>query len=124
VAVDRAEASLPAPNGLDLPEGREVLVGVRPHDLRTVNSGQPGLPVTASLTEHLGRHNFVICDPMGGPGYLFEQGAIQIETATTVTCNPGERLTLSASPEAMRMFDPETGSCWPAEGSSSRQRFT
>ncbi len=104
-AVDAPKASLPAPNGLGLAGGREVLVGIRPHELVVGASGEAGLPVQVALTEHLGRVNFVVCRPVGEGGYLHEQDAIQIETDAATRYPLGKGLVLSANPSALRLFD-------------------
>ncbi|MGD9536393.1 MAG: ABC transporter ATP-binding protein [Alphaproteobacteria bacterium] len=105
-AVGAPGASLPAPPGLALPAGREVLVGVRPHQLKVAQTSDgEGLPVRVSLTEHLGRNNFVVCHPVPDAGYLYEQDAIQIETDAGVTFPVGTPLRLHADPGALRLFD-------------------
>jgi multiple sugar transport system ATP-binding protein len=107
-AVGAPEASLPLPSSLALPVGRELLVGIRPHQLKVVGAKDgEGLPVRVSLTEHLGRHNFVVCHPAANAGYLHEQDAIQIETDADTTYPMGTMLKLSADPGALRLFDTE-----------------
>jgi multiple sugar transport system ATP-binding protein len=108
VGADAAAASLPAPPELPSAAGRPWLIGVRPHQLQVVADGQPGIPAAVRFTEHFGRHNYVVCAPLGGD-CLFEQDTIQIETDAGVTYNPDQRIMLSAQPQAIRAFDPETG---------------
>jgi ABC-type sugar transport system ATPase subunit len=108
-AEDGSGASLPAPPGLAGPPGRRLLAGVRAHRLQVARPGEPGIPAVVRLTEHLGRHNYVVCVPPDGAGHLFEQDAIQIETDPAVAYAPGDRLVLSAAPQAVQVFDPETG---------------
>ena len=109
VGVKGAAASLPAPPGLRPRAGAPWLVGVRPHQLRVVAEGQPGISAVVRFTEHFGRHNYVVCAPQGSSDYLFEQDTIQIETDAAVTYNPDDRLVLSALPHAIRAFDSQTG---------------
>ena len=104
-AIGAPEASLPAPSGLSLPIGQEVLVGVRPHELVVDTAGEGGLPVRVALTEHLGRANFVVCRPAGDSAYLHEQDAIQIETDAATVYPLGTTLRLSVNPSAIRLFD-------------------
>jgi multiple sugar transport system ATP-binding protein len=108
-AADGSGASLPAPPGLAGPQGRRLLAGVRPHRLRVAGEGERGIPAVVRLTEHYGRHNYVICNPPGAAGHLFEQDTIQIETDPAVTYNRDDRLILSAAPQAVQVFDPESG---------------
>ncbi|MFO1060645.1 MAG: ABC transporter ATP-binding protein [Dongiaceae bacterium] len=108
-AADGSGASLPAPPGFGTTPGRPLLAGVRPHRLRVAGPGEPGLPAVVRLTEHYGRHNYVICLPPEGTDHLFEQDTIQIETDPAVAYNPGDRLILSAAPQAVQVFDPASG---------------
>jgi ABC-type sugar transport system ATPase subunit len=104
-AAGATEQSLPAPAGLGLPDGTEHLVGLRPHDLVVEPADtRSGLAVEVALTEHLGRHNIVVCRPAGAGGYLHEQDAIQIETAAGVLHPSGSLLRIGARPGAMSLF--------------------
>jgi ABC-type sugar transport system ATPase subunit len=106
-ASGQPRMSLPAPPGMELPRGREILVGVRPHELgvRKGAEDEDGLPVRVTLTEHLGRNNYVVCRPEASD-YLHEQDAIQIETDSATNYRVGDRLILSARAEVIRLFEP------------------
>jgi multiple sugar transport system ATP-binding protein len=123
---------LPLPPDVDVESGKDLLVGVRPHDLRVVDEG-PGIPVAVAFTEHLGRNNFVVCEPIGASTYLVGQDAIQVETPPNVTYEPGTRLLLSAPPESIRVFEvdgaairravrSESGHAGEAEAAASGRR--
>lgn len=108
VTADGSGASLPAPPLANAPASGEVLVGLRAHHLAIAADGQPGLPVTVSFTEHLGRHNIVVCSPVSGSA-LVEGEAVQLETEADVAVRTGERLVLTADPAHLHLFDPRTG---------------
>jgi ABC-type sugar transport system ATPase subunit len=108
-AVGSDSIVLPAPRDLAGEEGRELLVGVRPHHLRVVAGDHAGIPVLVTLTEHLGRNNFVVLSPDGDTGYLYQQESIQIETDEGTSYQAGDRLVLTAAPETIRIFDAATG---------------
>jgi multiple sugar transport system ATP-binding protein len=97
---------LPVRAGVAGEPGMEVLAGVRAHDLRVVDEG-PGVAVRVAFSEHLGRNNFVVCEPVAGEGLLFEQDAIQVETPASVWYEPGTELLLSADPATIRLFTPD-----------------
>ncbi len=104
--VDHPDASLPLPTVDELADGDTVLAGVRPHDLKLSESSiSPGIPVEVSLTEHLGRNNYVVCRPRGSSGFLYdEEEAIQVETPPGVFYDAGTELTLTAEPSGIRIF--------------------
>ena len=116
-AVDHSDSCLPMPLGVELVDGVEVLVGVRPHDLRVTASGL-GIDVTVTLTEHLGRNNYVICQPGANTGYLHEQDAIQIETAVGDVYDSGTGIRITAPAETVRLFQLD-GVAIPISGGSS-----
>lgn len=117
-AAGAADCLLPLPADVDVASGRDVLVGVRPHDLRVVDDG-PGIPVAVTFTEHLGRNNFVVCEPVGARTYLVGQDAIQVETPPAVIYEPGTRLLLSAAPQAIRVFELDGAALGPAARSEA-----
>jgi multiple sugar transport system ATP-binding protein len=105
------EATLPLATGVDVADGEEVLVGVRPHDLRIAGDGS-GVPVVATLVEHLGRNNFVICAPRAEDD-LYDAKTIQIETAPDVAPAPGTELSVTADAACIRVFDRSGEARWP-----------
>jgi len=106
LVMESEGTALPVPADARLQEGEALLIGVRPHDLKVGRKGEGGLAVKVALTEHLGRHNFVVCHPVGGTAYLHEQDAIQFETEASVRYPVGTELELSAAPDALRLFTP------------------
>jgi ABC-type sugar transport system ATPase subunit len=105
------EATLPLADGVTVPDGAKVFAGIRPHHV-VITDEPGGIGATVSLVEHLGRNNFVVCEPRGGADVLHEGDAIQIETAADVAPEPGTELRLTASPEHVRLFA-EDGSAIP-----------
>ena len=108
-AIDHPDASLPVPSAAQLSEGSPVLAGVRAHDLRlSAGASSPGIPVEVSLTEHLGRNNYVVCTPRGSAEYLYDEAeTIQVETPPGVFYDPGTELTVTAEPDSIRVFSAE-----------------
>ena len=107
--IEHPDASLPLPSSIELAEGDTVLAGVRPQDL-TLTDGvvSPGIPVEVSLTEHLGRNNYVVCTARGPSAFLYdEEETIQVETPPGVFYDRGTELTLTAEPSGIRIFSAE-----------------
>jgi multiple sugar transport system ATP-binding protein len=105
-------STLPLALGVDVADGEEVLVGMRPHDLR-LSSNHVGVPVTATLVEHLGRNNFVICAPRAEED-LYEGATIQIETEPSVAPASGTELSVTAEPHAISVFNCDGEARWPS----------
>ena len=105
-ALEHPDASLPSPPSTELADGDTILAGVRPHDLKvTTEPDAASLPVVVSLTEHLGRNNYVICAASGPSDYVDdEDGTILVETPAGIFFDPGIQLTLTAQPETIRIF--------------------
>jgi ABC-type sugar transport system ATPase subunit len=97
------ETTLPLPHGAAVQDGSVVFAGVRPHHL-LITDDDAGIAATVSLIEHLGRNNFIVCEPRAGGADLHEAEAIQIETAADVAPAPGTGLRLTAAPECIRLF--------------------
>ena len=107
--IDHPEASLALPSSVELADGVRVLAGVRPHDLELLAEPvSPGIPVEVSLTERLGRNNYIICGPRGHSDYLYgEDETIQVETPASISFDAGTQLTLTAQPETICVFTAE-----------------
>ncbi len=103
-AVDDPGSCLRLPPGSPAVDA-EMLVGIRPHDLRVEPpSAADGLQAVVSLTEHFGRHNCIICRPRAETSFLWEQQAIQVETPTSIAWPAGQQVRLSADPAGIRLF--------------------
>ena len=102
--IGGGSGSLPLPRDAQVQEGQDCLVGVRPHDMTVQGDGRAGMQARVLRTEHLGRSNIVDCQPVDGPGYLYEQQAIQIETDAAAVYAPGAVIALSAPSGAIRIF--------------------
>jgi ABC-type sugar transport system ATPase subunit len=112
-AAGRPDVRLPLPVEWRFASERQVLIGVRPHQLYVVGGNKPGIPVEVNFVEHLGRSTFVVCSPVPPAEYLFEQNAIQLEADAEIRVVPGERLRLSADPKSMRAFSTDGRRlCW------------
>ena len=104
-AIDDPESTLPLPPGGGVAEQTEVLAGVRPHEFRIASDTRsPGIHAVASLTEHLGRNNYLVSQPRAGANYLYEQQAIQAETSTRDIYPAGKDIILTAPPDTVRLF--------------------
>jgi ABC-type sugar transport system ATPase subunit len=104
--IDDRESLLPLPTDTTLADGVEALVGIRPHDLRVAAStnDSTGIRAVASLTEHFGRHNIIVCQPRSGPGLVHDGDAIQIETAAGNVFVGGQLIDLTADPATIKLF--------------------
>jgi ABC-type sugar transport system ATPase subunit len=97
--------SLGVPGFTDVADGQTVLLGLRPHEVFFAEGGAAQLPVRVSITEHLGRSNFVICAPQEGAGCLESGDAIQVETDPAVELAPGTQAYLAFDLAALKLFD-------------------
>lgn len=90
--------------------GRNVIVGVRPEDLRLAGESDPNTLIgTVDVVEHLGAEQLI---------YLQLEGAVVSESAefkgVTARVAPdavvqhGERVALAVDPNKIHLFDPET----------------
>jgi sn-glycerol 3-phosphate transport system ATP-binding protein len=96
----------PAPDGCT-----DVVVGIRPESLRIEPSGRPGIPVTVDFNEPLGSH--VLVHAMLGDATVAvvdDAEGIVVQADPDVRPGPGQRLTLSADPKHIYLFDATTGS--------------
>jgi multiple sugar transport system ATP-binding protein len=100
-------------------DGRDVLVGVRPEDLRLVDgSAEHAIAGVVEVVEHLGAEQYVylrlpgaILGDMGDTTEGTEVGMMRMSVArlsTTAKASVGERLRLGVSPDALHLFDPTT----------------
>lgn len=108
----RAEApglALPVAPQAGLAQGRAVVVGVRPHDLRAC-VGEETAPIEArvDVLEALGTESFVHCT-LGEASFVARLEGSERPRA-------GELLALTAASEDVHLFDPETGDAlWRSE---------
>jgi sn-glycerol 3-phosphate transport system ATP-binding protein/multiple sugar transport system ATP-binding protein len=92
--------------GSSLEEGREVTIGIRPHDLGLAKNGAtPVAELKVELVEALGSEAFA-------HGWLRASGPsvvarLDIDDARTV--RPGSAVPLSVAPTRVHLFDPKTG---------------
>jgi ABC-type sugar transport system ATPase subunit len=106
----------PAPPG-----HREVVVGIRPECLRVGTEGQPGIAATVDFHEPLGSHALVHCVVGGGSVGVVEQSAagVVVQAEPDIRPRPGERLTLTAEPKHVYLFDAATGAAMEDTGRES-----
>jgi multiple sugar transport system ATP-binding protein len=97
--------SLAVPGLRGLADGQPVLVGARPHEVSLAPNGPGRLPVRVSLTERLGRSNFVVCSPQAGADLLESSEAIQVETEPGTVLPEGTETAIAFDAAAMKLFD-------------------
>jgi multiple sugar transport system ATP-binding protein len=96
VPLDPALASAVDASGLE-----EVVIGVRPEDLRFETA--EGIPATVSVVESLGHERHVVCR------LADQQLVIVRQDAHEVAPDEGTSTFLLADPHALHVFDPESG---------------
>ena len=105
--MSAAVASPSIPPAYAVETGREVEVGIRPEDLRLAGNGEGALTFTKDFAEELGAtrlfHGMV--------------GDAAVVVALSGAAPAGDKFGLSATPEAVHLFD-------PASGNSLRRRDT
>lgn len=93
--------SLPAPS-VPVESGRRVTLGIRPEHLKPVQDGG-SFELSVELIETLGADTLA-------HGRLEHDGIVlTVRLPGTLAVSEGDRLRLEADPEAMHLFDPETG---------------
>jgi sn-glycerol 3-phosphate transport system ATP-binding protein len=109
VAADGAAVELPGGETLAVGRtpaepGRPVTIGIRPEHLVLAPDAPPGraLHLTADLVEALGADTLV-------HGRLGADAALLARLPGGVTTRAGDRLTLAVAPDAVHLFDPDTG---------------
>jgi multiple sugar transport system ATP-binding protein len=95
--------AIDAPAAVGLGDGRPVIVGARPHELRFTEPGHGTIPVQVGLVEHLGRANFVVCAPQD-TGLLDAGDAMHVETDPHVFLQVGSTAHVALAGEALRLF--------------------
>jgi len=96
---DGTRVSLPDAEGRDALAGDDAVLGIRPEDFTHVSDGALSLDVT--VTEPLG-DTLLVRGQMGS-----QPVEVQLEPRTAVEA--GDTLSLSADPDRLHLFDPETG---------------
>ncbi len=82
--------------------GRSVVAGVRPHDVTLATAGAvPALELVVEVVEALGSES-VVHGRLGGAEFVARLDG-------TARVSAGNRLLLDVAPEAIHVFDPETG---------------
>jgi sn-glycerol 3-phosphate transport system ATP-binding protein len=89
----------------------DVVVGIRPECLRIAPERDAGIQVTVDFHEPLGSHALVHC-VVGhdSVGVIEDSSAgFVVQADSSIKPRPGERLTLTADPKHVYLFDAETG---------------
>src|SRR5262249_38548457 len=107
-SVQDAQVTLPFGADRRLSDDGEIIVGVRAHHLRVARQGERGIPVTVDLVEHLGRSTCVARTPLSN-GLVLDGRAIVFESETELAFSPGGRLTLTADPASLVLFNASDG---------------
>src|SRR6266704_1909610 len=81
-------------------EGRRVILGIRPEDLRPAAADRTGVRVRLDLVEPLGQ-DLLVCARAGSH-------EMTARLAPGLRLAPGEDMTLTFDPAALHFFDPET----------------
>jgi multiple sugar transport system ATP-binding protein len=94
-----------------------VVVGIRPEDLDVRSDGAAGIPVTVDFHEPLGSHVLVHAQ-LGDASVpiVGEQQGIVVQAAPDIRPEPGRRLTLTADPKHIYLFDASTGAALNNDG--------
>jgi multiple sugar transport system ATP-binding protein len=130
--VEFAGWSVPVTPGTALAdaEGREVVVGIRPHDFELATPGaDPRLPrvrACAEVVERLGTETHVIfpvqASRSGDEGVLLAEDSRALFTAVVdprAAVSAGETVELLLDPTRLHAFDPETEHALPTAGNPS-----
>ena len=92
--------------GASLEEGREVTIGIRPHDLGLAKNGARAVAeLKVELVEALGSEGFA-------HGWLRAAGpsvVARLDADDTRSVRPGSAIPLAVSPSRVHLFDPKTG---------------
>ena len=92
--------------GLALEEGREVTIGIRPHDLGLAKNGAPSVAeLKVELVEALGSEAFA-------HGWLRAAGpsvVARLDADDARSVRAGSAIPLAVSPARVHLFDPKTG---------------
>ena len=80
-------------------QGRNVLVGIRPHHLAMSDRGS--LHVTVKSVQPTGVETIIVCDADGRE--------LVMQSLERASLREGERIRLTAKPDDVHLFDPETG---------------
>jgi multiple sugar transport system ATP-binding protein len=100
---------LPAPDGLELPAGSEVTVGLRPEALRLTGEGE-GIPAVVTLVEELGAEAFLHASLLTeGSGLTDAPQMVVARVEPHLTPAKGAPIKLHAAPSAMLFFDSTSG---------------
>lgn len=85
--------------------GKDILVGIRPEDLRRCGAGEPGLRVTVEMVEELGADTFVYGHSDSGG----EQHPVVARFGGDSDTTVGETIMLTAPAGKLHLFDKENG---------------
>ncbi|TDO93164.1 ABC transporter ATP-binding protein [Enemella evansiae] len=121
VQIGEHSLHLPAGSGLSGP----VRLGVRAEAIRITEPGTPGaLAGTVLVAEPLGSHNLLTVEVASGAGGDAAPATIKVQTEPTVRVQAGEQVALALAPEAIRLYDPESGMGWDLSGTGGARTVT
>jgi multiple sugar transport system ATP-binding protein len=100
--------------GVDLLNGADVSVGVRPENIRIVRAGGGRLPTIGCTVE--------LVEPLGPETHVLVRSGEDLficKVPARSKLSIGESVEVEFEPSAMKLFHPESGRCMEAEGSDS-----
>jgi sn-glycerol 3-phosphate transport system ATP-binding protein len=101
-AIKAGGLGLPLPAGARVDSGREVVWGVRPEHFTLAHGGSSALSLPVELVEALGADTLV-------HGQVTQGAHLTVRLAGTTRVAEGDRLPLAVPPDAVHLFDKETG---------------
>jgi ABC-type sugar transport system ATPase subunit len=103
-AVAESAAGALATSASTVADGARVTVGVRPQDCRVAPAGSgPGVDAEVVVFEHLLEFGLATVTVPG------VDGSVVVQTGADATCAAGDHLRISARPDRVYLFDPESG---------------
>jgi ABC-type sugar transport system ATPase subunit len=87
----------------DVPDGTRVNVGIRPQDCAITTDPTKGITTTIAYFEHLLEFGLATTTAAG-----VEEGIV-VQTPAADSCEPEQRVVVTAAPERVYLFDVETG---------------
>ena len=98
--TEEGELALGAAGDVTMPEGREVVLGIRPEHI--VVSPEGGTELSVEIVETLGSQTFVY-------GRTGQRRRLAVGVDPALRPSPGDRLRIAVDPKALHFFAPDSG---------------